>query len=411
MLAKIAWRNLWRSRRRTLITLVSIALGVWLLGIMMGTSDYWYAEAIDGGAKLANGHVTIESAGYLANPALDKTIAPVGELVRTAEAFDGVEQTTARINGQAMLATADATVGGSFQAIDPATEPPEFNIFLSSIIEGAVFDDASARKIVVGSAMADRLHVRLGSKIVLTMSDKTGEITSILLRVCGIFRTNVKEVDSYFCVVPLKTMAAALDYGPDEGGQIAVFLDDNRRAKDVAARLQAKIGRDDIEVEPWQLTIPEMAGTVSWDKAGNYIFQFIFVALVAAGILNTLLMSVMERVREFGVLLAIGMAPRRLFGMVVWEAFWLGVFGIVVGVVLTSPFVFYLYTYGWDLTQYMSDGMDIGGVLVDPVMYFRIYPEHAAWVLGMVFGLTMLAGLYPAWRAMRVAPVEAIKTD
>jgi ABC-type antimicrobial peptide transport system permease subunit len=153
-----------------------------------------------------------------------------------------------------------------------------------------------------------------------------------------------------------------------------------------------------------------MAGYVTIDKGFNYLFQLLVGLMIAAGILNTMLMSVLERTREFGIMMAIGMSPGKLFRLVIIESIGIGVIGLLIGIAVTIPVHYYLATVGIDLGTYIEQGADISGVLLDPLLKIRFYWESAAAILFVVFVLTLSAGLYPAYRAGRVPPVESLKT-
>ena len=410
MLAKMAWRNLWRNKRRTMITLSSIAFGLFLSSHFFAIGDDNFSRMIDSAAKLGAGHVTVEPLDYRNTPSLDKTITQTDEILEMARNFPGINHAARRITGQAMFATAGNSIGGAFMAIDPATENIDSFLLIDKIVEGEMFDSADAKGIIIGRKMADKLDLRLGKKLVYTMTNKDGEITSSLARVKGIYKTGIDGLDGFFGLFTLGSMQKVLGYQPDEVSQVAILIDDNRDSTKIANALIKQLGRSNIFITTWHKTQQELAGAIAMKKSGNYMFQVIMMILIMAGILNTLLMSVMERMREFGVLVAIGLSPGRLFGMVLWEAFWLALLGLLVGVLLTSPSAYYLHTTGWDIAPYMTQDFDMGGVIWEPIIYFNMYLNHALFLVGLIFTITILSGLYPAWKAGRVIPVEAIKT-
>ncbi len=149
---------------------------------------------------------------------------------------------------------------------------------------------------------------------------------------------------------------------------------------------------------------------IAMDKSSNYISQLLIGLLVAAGIFNTLLMSVLERKREFGIMMAVGMSPVTLFRLIVIESLFLAVLGLAVGVLLSTPWYAYLSQTGLDFSSTFGEGLNVGGVLLDPVFKVKLYAESVVAILSAVLGLSLLSGLYPAWRAGRVPPVESLKT-
>jgi len=410
MLVRMTWRNLWRRKRRTLITAFTVAGGVFLSVFFTGSGDYVYTNMIDTSATMGFGHVTVEGKGYNASPSLKTSVSGTKGLRDRILAIPGVTDAAVRISGQAMFASAAKNIGGVFMAVDPDQESSKNNVFVGSIVEGEMFDDTKGRGIVVGARMAEKLNLKLGRKVVYTTTDINGEIVSEIARVTGLFRTGVNEVDGFIALLPIDAVRTLIRYGQDEGTLISVFMEDQRYSARMRARILSAVGDDSLEIMTWDQTQPDVAGYVAMDRSMNHLSQVLVGLLIAAGILNTMFMSVLERRREFGIMMAIGMSPSRLFVMVLVESFWLGLLGLAMGVALTSPCFYYVYNTGLDLTAFMEDGADIGGVLLDPVMKIRLYWESSIAIIAGVFTLTMLAGLYPAYRAGRIAPVESIKT-
>lgn len=159
----------------------------------------------------------------------------------------------------------------------------------------------------------------------------------------------------------------------------------------------------------WQESQPDLAGLIGVDRLFNHLLQFLVGLVIAAGIMNTLLMSVMERQREFGIMMALGMIPGQVMRLVLVESCWLGLAGLALGVVITTPWFLYMARIGLDFSSQIGKDYSAGGVLVDPVMKFRLYRESAMWIAGAVFSLTLLAGIFPAFKAGRMTPVENLK--
>jgi len=408
-LGKMAWRNLWRRKRRTLITGISIGFGVMLAVTFTGTGDYGYTNMINTSAIMGLGHVTIEPHGYNQTPSLDKRLRKTEQIRERVLAMPGVNDAIVRIMGQAMFASASKTIGGVFMGIDPAQESPEQNLLIRSLVQGELFSGKDSRGVVVGSKMAEKLNLRIGKKLVYTTTDISGEIVSEIARVTGIFKTGVNEVDGGMVLLPINSVRATLHYDAQDATLLAVIINDQRYAERMRDKISLAEGDPQIEVLSWQQTQTELAGVITMDRSGNYISQFLIGLLIAAGILNTLLMSVLERTREFGVMMAVGMSPRTLFMLVVVESLWLAIIGIVIGIIITAPWYAYLYYVGLDFSGAIGEDYSAGGILVDPLIRIRLYKESIIAILTGIFSLTLLAGLYPAWRAGRIPPVESLK--
>jgi ABC-type lipoprotein release transport system permease subunit len=245
--------------------------------------------------------------------------------------------------------------------------------------------------------------------LVYTTTDVNGEIVSEIARVTGIFKTGVNEVDGGMVLLPISSVRATLNYDAQDATLVAVIINDQRDADAMRDRISLAQSDPRIEVLSWQQTQAELAGLITLDRGGNYISQFLIGLLIAAGILNTLLMSVLERTREFGVMMAVGMSPKTLFRLVVVESLWLAIIGIVIGIIITAPWYAYLHYVGLDFSGALGEDYSAAGILVDPLIRIRLYKESIIAILTGVFSLTLLAGLYPAWRAGRIPPVESLK--
>jgi ABC-type lipoprotein release transport system permease subunit len=405
----MAWRNLWRNRRRTLLTLASIAFGVFLAVLFTAMQDRNWADMINVAARLGAGHVTLQHPDQLEAPTLAKTVRGTGALRELALANTHVTHAVDRVLGQTMLNTARESRGAGFVAFDPAVEDTVTLSMLGAIVEGEVFLTSHDRGIIIGARLAHNLRVELGDKIVYTLTDKTGEIVSGLARVSGIVRTGAPSVDGGLCLLPIGVVREVLGYANDEATQIAVFLDDQRSTDDVTRRLNASVGPG-VRAHPWHEVQPELAAFIALKVGGARFMEALIAVLVAAGIFNTLFVSVMERMREFGILMAIGWSPGRLFSLVVLESAWLGVLGLVGALLVTALPYWYLATTGIDTAAIMGQATtEISGVAMPSTFRVGIFAGHAVFIAVAAVVATLLAGLYPAWKAGRVDPVETIR--
>jgi len=405
----MAWRNIWRNRRRTVITLVSIAFGTFLAVVFTGMGDHSWTKMIDLAARMGGGHVTLQHPEYLDKPSFARTVKGVQAKARRAADEPEVHRTAARIVGAMMLATARESSGAVFVAFDPAAEDADSLAVYDEVVQGTMLGSSSDRGIVLGVKLAQNLGVVLGKKVVYTLTSKSGEIVSGMARVSGILETGAPSVDAGLCLLPIDTVREILGYTDDEATQVALFLGDNRDSEDVARRLGVEL-EPEIAVRTWSEVQAELAGFIAMKVSGTEMFELILLVLVAAGIFNTLFVSVMERLREFGIMMAIGFSPGTLFRLVMWESLWLGLMGLVAAVLLTAGPYYYFNVHGIDMTAMVSKGgAEVAGVAVDPMMRVAIFPEHAVMIAAAVLLTTLVSGLYPAWRAGRVEPVETIR--
>jgi len=406
--ATLAWRNIWRNRRRTLITLFGMSFGVLLAVVFMGMGDSSYGAMIDHSARLGSGHVIVQHAGYQDAPNLKKSVGDVSKVIESAEATPNVERAVARISGAGLVATATSSQGTSFIAVDPAAEDEATMALVDSVAEGEMLSDAQGNGMLLGAGLAKALGVSLGKKVVFTATDRNGEIVSALARVKGIIVTGSPSLDRNLCVLPIDSARETLGYGPQDATQVAVFVADHRTSGEVAAALRPGLASDAVALT-WAEASPELAGLIAIDRAGAIAFEIIVMLLLAASVFNTIFQSVMERTREFGIMAALGYSRGSLFAIVMWESLWVALTGLVVGALVTAWPYYYLATEGLNYAELAGEGQEFGGVAMDPILYVGIYAQSVAAIVIAVVLATLLAGLYPAWRAGRINPADVIR--
>ncbi len=408
-LAKMAWRNLWRNRRRTTITLSAIVFGVFLSVVMMAAQDQNWADMIRLAARLGAGHVTYQHPEYLDSPTLSRPVQGTDELKRLASDNPRVIRVVERITGFNMLSTARENIGAGFIAVSPEEEDEETLSLLEALVEGEFFESSDDRGIILGERLASNLDVELGSRVVYTLTDKEGEIVSGLARVSGIIRTGSPSVDGGICLLPIGTVREVIGYGPDEAIQVAAFVDDQRVTDRVVANLEGKAPAG-VAVLPWHELQPDLAVFIAMKVGGAKVMMLVLAVLVAAGIFNTLFVSVMERLREFGIMLAVGFSPGQLFRLVMLESAWLAVVGLAGAVLVTIGPYLYLASTGIDVSGMIpAEQMEVAGVGMSTTMQIGIYGESLALIGFSALAAIMLSGVYPAWRAGHADPVESIR--
>lgn len=405
---RLAWRNLWRNKRRTVIVLISIAFGLVLSAITTALGDGYYGQLTDSAARMGTGNLTIEPSGYRAKPVLNKLIAHSPALRDQIVSMENVDAATMRIISQGMVGSSAASIGVRIMGMDTQSEAGHYAL-LQNIVEGSVFESTSEPMIMIGSLLAKQLDLKTGKKLVLTTADRRGDVVSALLRVKGVFTTQVDEVDRSLIILPIDYLRQLTSLRDDEATQIAVFLDSPSNTDKLGAKLQDTLQSYGAQAISWQEMMPDLAGIIAIDKIANYFFEIFMFFLIAAGILDAVLMGVMERFKEFGIMQAAGLNPKQVWSLIMLETFWLGVIGLAVGIVLSVPIYWYLHTYGLDMSFIMQEKHVPGGVLFDPFIKARFQIEHVLIVLGSVFALIITAGLYPAFLAARSKPVDAMK--
>jgi ABC-type lipoprotein release transport system permease subunit len=409
MILKLAWRNLWRNRRRTIITAVSIAFGFLLAIVFTSLADGSYGRMIDIAADMGAGHITVEPEEYRNHPGTDKVIAGTENLMKRLASFREVTACRERIIGQGMAATAIDSAGMGFVAVDPSRENDTLFV-LRHMTKGKVLPPDGSYALI-GELMAKQLDLRPGKKLVLTTTDRRGQVINILLKVSGIFSTGVSEADSSLVIAPIGYMRSQMGYAPDESSYVAVFIRQRWDSEIIAKKMMPLAKESGGIALPWSVMMPDFSGYITMDMTSSVIFQIFIFLVIAAGILNTILMGVTERMREFGIMVSMGMTPGRIIDLIMAEAFWLSVVGLAAGFLLTAPVYWYLHVYGIDFSAFLVPGENtIGGVLFEPLVKSSIIPRHLINIVLAITALIIATGIYPAFLAARANPVETMKT-
>lgn len=403
---KLAWRNLWRRKRRTAITVISIAFGVALCLFFTGLGDGMYGQIISMAVRSSSGHLIMENPDYRDDQVLKNSIRAGEELIRTLDRMEGLEGYSLRISGPGMVSTSYGTVGGAFDAVRPDLDR-EFSLLNRNLVEGRYLE--SGRDMIVGTELARKLKTKIGGKVVLTAQDKDGETVQDLFRVVGTFRTRSDMMDGFYFQISLDKAREMLGLEPDELTQVGVYLEDRHLQNEVREYLvgSAPVQAAGAAVVPWQEVLTDLANYIEVDSASNYIFQALLFLVILAGVLNTVLMSVMERTYEFGVMLSIGMSRMRLLVMVVVECAMLAAIGTACGAALGWAENAILYRHPIDLSSYVPDAT-VGGFFMDMSLQMNLTLPHFITTLLLVFVMILIVGVYPAFKAARIEPVDAL---
>ncbi|MGB0806359.1 MAG: ABC transporter permease [Salibacteraceae bacterium] len=402
MLLKIAWRNVWRNKSRSLIVVFSIAVGVWALvagtGFMNGFMVSYISDAINHNTSNIQVHHpefgTDKDIAFFIPNAQEKT-----EKLRQTK---GVVSATQRVLVNGMIASAKKAAGVEIRGVDVAHER-EVTKIDSLLIEGTYFEGIKRNPVIIGQKLAEELNVRIRSKIVLTFSDQDGEMVSAAFRVVGIIKTSAINLNEMTAFVRDTDIQPLLGIG-NNYHEIAALTQVQVEEQSVIAAYK-KSYTDDL-IQDWREISPDLA-YVS-DMFGNmlYILMGIILTALVFGIINTMLMAVLERIKELGMLMAVGMHKTKVFFMIVVETIFLGLVGTPIGLALGFLNVNYYSERGVDLAEY-SEGLEAFGYSSD--LYPYLDPSIYVIVSIGVFVTTIVGAAYPAYKAISLKPVEALQ--
>lgn len=418
LLLRLALRNCLRNGRRTILTAFAISVSFALLVVFTGIADGAHEEMADIGVSMGLGHVLVRARGYTDDPTLDHLIPDPEAVAPVLRADPAVRLVAPRLRSDALITAGTTSVGVVLSGVDPAVEAHVSKIDTpASMVAGKSLEPrhspasrSEPPPVVIGRELARTLGVQVGERVTLTLKPAGGSDTrSGAFRVQGIFATGVHEVDAFWAEAPLGSAAELAGTG---GGVtvLAALLDNVTRTEETARRLRAALP-EDLEVVPWMQAAPDLYSVIVVDEGGMYAMMAIVFIVVAAGILNTLLMSVLERTHEFGVLLSLGTTPAKVVSIVMCEAVLLGLVATGVGLALGLAGNHHYASVGIDIEGWVGSDFETSGILLPKRLYAHLAPLKAFWSAVAVVFLVVAGAVYPALRAARLEPVEALRHD
>ena len=422
LLVKLGWRNLWRNPRGTLLTALALGLGLTLLLVSLGLLDGSQQQMVANAVRFGTGNVVLQAKGYQDNPSLE-LLLPAGVVSRTREFLHTealkhvVRGMSPRLLASGLLSSAANSSGVSIMGVIPKEERT-VSLIPQRIVEGKYLNDNQQSGVVIGAELANKLAVKVGSKVVLmtqaaqppgakTADAGGGEMQSSLLRVSGIFRTGVQAIDAHVIQLPLTEEQTLLGV-PGRVTQVAVLLEREGDSLRVAQSLRKQFTAVPVEVLPWREAMPAVAQLFLLDEAFNYVMNGVVLAMVGLGVLNTILMRVLERRHEFGLCSALGLRPAQLAVMIIGESLALTTISLVLGLVLGLSAQHYFATAGLDLRWFFKSSLPTA-LVFDPIIYSRLSPARIVSSVGIVFLTATVISFYPAFKAARTALPGALK--
>ncbi len=411
MLFSVAWKNVFRNKSRSLILLSSITIG--LVGglFYIGFANGMAQQQINNAIKTYVSDLQLNNPQFLLNEELQYLIKNPEEKKAKIKTLPEVSGVCSRLKLFAMIATAKTGTGVSVIGIDPDEEKTVTEIH-SKIISGTYFNAPLKNPIVIGKKLAKKLNVRVKSKVVITLQDSSGNITSGLFRVVGIFDAQNSIFEEANVFVLKKDLAKLVQLNKQKANEIAVLLSHNNYTEKVKHKLENffsdEIASGNIVIRTWAQIQPmlEMINKLTIE----YTMIFIVVILIALGfgIVNTMLMSVMERFREFGMLMAVGMSKGKIFTMIFFETLTLTLSGSVLGIIIVEILISYTGKVGIDLSAF-AEGLNAWGY--SSVVYPELAWQYYLLVSALVIVVSLVASLFPARKALKINPTDAMRKD
>ena len=401
---RLAWRNLWRHARRTWLTIGAMVFSNTLLVFMISFQFSMYGLMIDNTLQVFTGHMQVQAPGYKDDQKMRQVVPDVQPLAERLRRELDSETIAARGWAFGLASSEDRSYGIGIYGVEPEYEGKVSNI-PGLIEDGQYLDRSDAMEIVIGGMLARNLRVGVGDELTVLGSGLDGSFAAAVVTIVGVFDSGVKEIDRNIAEMPLAAFQDVF-FMNGAGHQVVILAP----TLDEAPRVQQQVAAtlpDDLVMHDWVALQPGLKQAIQADMSSAFFMYGILVILVAFSVLNTQLMSVLERTHEFGVVMALGMRPGRLGRLVMLETTLMGLIGFLLGAAAGA-----LLTYWFSVNGLSYPGME--EMVANFNLPGRVYPQVS--LLKTVFGpavvflFTLLAAVYPAWRLRRLHPVEAMRT-
>lgn len=405
MLLGLAWRNLWRHPRRTVLNVGSIAFAslvmVFLLSFQLGT----YATMKENILRMLDGFAQVQPPGYKDNPGIRKVIAQPAAIMKRLHTIDGVDAVAPRGRSYAILSNGEKSIAAAVVGVDPKLET-QVSRLNHSIRQGRYLRDDDAAVVVLGSSLARNLHVSVGDQVSMLGQARDGSVAADVLKVIGIFHTGTPEIDRQFAEMPLARFQTSFAMG--QAVNLIVLSGPTLAGVSHALpRVRRALADTRLQVYDWQVLQPGLDAAISLDLNTSMLWYVSLVVVVVFIILNTLLMSVLERTREFGVLLAVGMRPS-LLGRMIWlELSLLALLGLAAGMIIGSTVTLIYSHYGINMPGAETFFAQWG---IPGKLYPRLSLLSLSAGPGVMVVCIILAGIFPYRRVRRLEPVTAMRS-
>jgi ABC-type lipoprotein release transport system permease subunit len=402
MLLSLAWKNVWRNKKRSLIVVVAIAFGLWgglLSGaVMMGMGESMVNTAIDRDLS----HIQIHHKNYIKDKEIVHYISEIGEVTTELSEIEGIAAYSLRTLVMGMASSPASSYGVRIAGIDP-DQADDVTTLNEYILEGNYFGSERRNPIIVGRKLARRLDLNLRSKVVLSFQGLDESIIYMACKVVGIFKTESSQFDERNVYLLQKDLFRILDSEPIYH-EIAI----RARTSDEVGKIQEDLSQrfPNLDIQTWKQLAPELAFLAQYMKSFTILFVVIILLALVFGITNTMLMDVMERFRELGILISVGMKKIKVFVMILLETVMLSLTGGIIGILIGGGTIYYLSLEGIDLSAIATSLESFGASTL-------LYPFLPATMYFTLTVLVILAGvfsaMYPAWKAVHLKPAEAVR--
>lgn len=399
---KMAFRNILRQKRRTIFTALTMLGGFTLAAISIGWADGTYGDIIDLFTRNRMGHIQVHAKGYLDNPSLYKTVDNCLDAGKKIESVRGVECWAPRLYAAGLVSAGEKSGAARIIGIDPRREH-EATAFNRKVTKGSPLSAEPAREALAGAGLARSLGAKTGDTLVIVSQAADGSIANDAYRLAGIVESG-DEIDDRIALYLHLAEAQELFVLEGRAHEIAIIGKRSDRARTLSTAVAGALDRPELSVEPWQVFARPFYSAMQADKQGMYIFLFVIILIVSVGVLNTVLMAVLERRREYGLLRAVGTRPGQIFRLILTEITIITAFSIAGGIVLGLIANYILSVTGFSLPEPISyGGMEFQTMRAEINARSFFIPAL------VVFFAAVLVSFFPALKAARTDPAASMR--
>lgn len=402
----LAWRNVWKNRRRTVLTLLTIMVGSSMIIFFRATQDGSYEAMIEDSIAANTGHLQVHEKGFWTNMSIDYAFIPEGPVMTYIKKSPDVFATSRRVHAAGLVSYENNTFGALIQAVEPDREKLVSTLHKTILPGGRYLTGDDGKQIIIGETLARNLGVKVGYTISMLSQGFDGSIAAGTFTVAGIFKTLNPRYDQALIIMPLSTAIETFTM-MDYITSVVIRLKHTSDMEHVRKEMRALPDTKKLEIMGWDELTPELIQAIVMDKVSGYFFYLILLAITAFGVLNTVQMSVFERTREIGIMMAIGTRPGQIVRLVLMESVFISLIGVFLGIILGSSLSYYFYIHPFDFSDYQKE-MEVFAQ-VTTVFPAKLTAVNVLVTSILTFLFGVLFSILPARRASKLNPIKAIR--
>lgn len=402
----LAWRNVWKNKRRTILTLLTIMVGCSMIIFFRSSQDGSYEKMIEDSIAANTGHIQIHEKGFWENQSLDYAFIPGGPLMSYLKKSQNIAAISRRIHAAGLISYGNNTFGTLIQAVEPEQEKKVSNLHTTIQPGGRYLAPDDGKRIIIGTTLAKNLNAKVGDTVSIISQGFDGSIAAANVEIVGIFKTLNPRYDQAMIIMPVAQAVETFTM-MNYVSSITIRMKNTSDMEKTREEICALSGSKQLEIMGWDELTPELIQAIVMDKLFGYIFYFILFLITAFGVLNTVQMSVFERTRELGIMMAIGTKPRQIVTMVLFESVFISFMGALLGIVVGCAVSYYFYIHPFDFSDYQNEMAAFGQITT--VLPTKLTVANVVITSTLTFLFGVLFSIAPARRASRLKPLKAIR--